>query len=117
MTDKEAVLAMTENNFNQRSELLASEHAHALKMQLDAIKRQGERSNGVAAGNVGKRSNEIVAERDKMGAKTVQRYIALNNLIPDMMKLADDKKLSFMAAFEFVYKGISPFAVHFDKTG
>jgi ParB-like chromosome segregation protein Spo0J len=103
MTDEEAVLAMTESNFNQRSEILASERAQALKMQLDAIKRQGERFNGVAKGDVGKRSNEIVAERNKMGAKTVQRYIALNNLVPDMLKLADDKKLSFMAAFEMSY--------------
>jgi hypothetical protein len=103
MTDEEAVLAMTESNFNQRSEILASERAQALKMQLDAIKRQGERFNGVAKGDVGKRSNEIVAERNKMGAKTVQRYIALNNLTPDMAKLVDDKKIPFMAAFEMSY--------------
>ena len=103
MTDEEAILAMTESNFTYRSEILASERAMALKMQLDAIKRQGERFKGVASGDVGKRSNEIVAERNKMGAKTVQRYIALNNLTPDMMKLADDKKISFMAAFEMSY--------------
>ena len=103
MTDEEAILAMTESNFNQRAEILPSERAQALKMQLDAIKRQGERFSGVAKGDVGKRSNEIVAERNKMGAKTVQRYIALNNLVPDLMKLADDKKLSFMAAFEMSY--------------
>jgi ParB/RepB/Spo0J family partition protein len=59
MTDEEAILAMTESNFNQRSEILASERAQALKMQLDAIKRQGSRFNGVASGDVGKRSNEI----------------------------------------------------------
>lgn len=103
MTDEEAILAMTESNFNQRSEILASERAQALKMQLDAIKRQGERFKGVAAGDIGKRSNEIVAERNKMGAKTVQRYIALNNLVPDLMKLADDKKIPFMTAFELSY--------------
>jgi len=43
MTDEEAILAMTESNFTYRSEILASERAQALKMQLDAIKRQGER--------------------------------------------------------------------------
>jgi len=100
MTDEQAILAMTESNFTYRSEILASERAQALKMQLDAIKRQGERFNGVAAGDVGKRSNEIIAEKNKMGAKTVQRYIALNNLTPDMMKLVDDKKVPFMVAFE-----------------
>ena len=103
MTDEEAILAMTESNFTYRTEILASERAQAFKMQLDAIKRQGERFTGVAAGDIGKRSNEIVAEKNSMGAKTVQRYIALNNLTPDMMKLADDKKISFMAAFEISY--------------
>ena len=103
MTDEEAILAMTESNFNQRAEILPSERAQALKMQLDAIKRQGERFNGVAKGDIGKRSNEIVAERNKMGAKTVQRYIALNKLTPDMMKLTDNKKVPFMTAFELSY--------------
>ena len=104
MTDEEAVLAMTESNFNQRAEILPSERAQALKMQLDAIKHQGERFNGVAKGDIGKRSNEIVAEKNNMSAKTVQRYIALNNLTPDMMKLVDDKTIkSFMVAFELSY--------------
>jgi hypothetical protein len=100
MTDEQAILAMTESNFTYRTEILASERAAALKMQLDAIKRQGERFSGVADGDIGKRSNEIIAEKNKMGAKTVQRYIALNNLTPDMMKLVDDKKIPFMAAYE-----------------
>ena len=103
MTDEEAVLAMTESNFNQRDQILASERAQALKMQLDAIKRQGARHTGVAAGDVGKRSNEIVAERNKMAVKQVQRYIALNNLVPDLMKLVDDKKIPFTAAVEISY--------------
>ena len=72
-------------------------------MQLDAIKRQGERFTGVAEGDVGTRSNEIIAEKNKMGAKTVQRYIALNNLTPDMIKLVDAKKVPFMAAYEMSY--------------
>jgi len=100
MTDEEAVLAMAESNFNQRSEILPSERAQALKMQLDAIKRQGSRFNGVATGDVGKRSNEIVAERNKMGVKQVQRYISLNKLVPELMKYVDDKKVPFTAAVE-----------------
>ena len=103
MTDDEAILAMTESNFNQRSEILASERAQALKMQLDAIKRQGERFNGVASGDIGKHSNEIIAERNQMGVKTVQRYIALNNLVPELMKFVDDKKIPFTAAVEMSY--------------
>ena len=103
MTDDEAILAMTESNFNQRSELLASERAMALKMQLDAIKRQGERFNGVEKGDVGRRSNEIVAERNKMSVKNVQRYISLNNIVPELMKFVDDKKIPFTAAVEMSY--------------
>jgi hypothetical protein len=103
MTDDEAILAMTESNFNQRSEILPSERAQALKMQLDAIKRQGARFNGVATGDIGKRSNEIVAERNQMAVKQVQRYIALNNLTPDLMKFVDDKKVPFTAAVEMSY--------------
>jgi hypothetical protein len=59
--------------------------------------------NGIAKGDVSKRSNEIVAEKNNMGVKTVQRFIALNNLVPDMLKLADEKKLPFMAGVEMSY--------------
>jgi hypothetical protein len=96
MTDEEAVLAMAESNFNQRAEILPSERAAALKMQLDAIKRQGARFRGVASGDVDKRSNEIVAERNGMNYKTVQRYIALNHVAPDLMKFVDGGKVAPM---------------------
>lgn len=99
LTDEEAILAMTESNFNQRAEILPSERALALKMQLDAIKRQGARDGG----DVGKRSNEVIADRNGMTVKQVQRYIALNKLTPDMMKLVDDKGIPFTAAVEMSY--------------
>jgi len=100
MTDDEAVLAMAESNFNQRDEILPSERAKALKMQLDAIKHQGARTEG---GDIGKRSNEIIADRNKMTVKQVQRYIRLNELTPDLMKLVDDKKISFTPAVEMSF--------------
>ena len=103
MTDDEAVLAMTESNFNQRAEILASERAQALKMQLDAIKRQGVRSGELKNGDAGTRSNEIIADRNKMSVKNVQRYIALNNLVPDLMQLVDDKKMKFTTAVDLSY--------------
>jgi hypothetical protein len=103
MTDDEAVLAMTESNFNQRAEILPSERAKALKMQLDAIKRQGARFEGVAKGDVPKRSNEVVAERNKMSIKNVQRYIALNNLVPELMGYVDEKKMKFTVAVDLSY--------------
>jgi hypothetical protein len=103
MTDEEAILAMAETNFNQRDKILPSERATALDMQLNAIKRQGARFDGVASGDIGKRSVEIIAERNSMNYKTVQRYIALNNLVPEMMKLTDEGKLKFIPAFETSY--------------
>ena len=103
MSDEEAILAMTETNFNQRDNMLASERAAALKMQLDAIKRQGERFKGVASGDKGARSNAIVAERNNMSVKNVQRYIALNKLVPELMKYVDDGKVKFIPAVEMSY--------------
>ena len=100
MTDEEAVLAMTESNFNQRSDILASERAKALKMQLDAIKRQGVRNGDKNNPELNKRSNEVVAERNRMSVKNVQRYIALNNLIPELLQCVDDKKMKFIAAVD-----------------
>jgi len=103
MTDDEAVLAMTESNLNHRSEILPSERAKALKMQLEAIKHQGSRGTKDNYGEVSKRSNEIVAERNRMSVKNTQRYIALNNLVPDLMQYVDEKKMKFITAVELSY--------------
>lgn len=104
LTDDEAITQMVEDNLNQREEILPSEKAKALKMQLEAIKHQGARTSGhVDPKEAGKRSNEIVAERNKMAVKQVQRFIRLNELVPDLMKLVDDKKIGFTTAVELSY--------------
>ncbi len=83
---------MVEDNLNQREEILPSERAKALKMQLEAIKHQGSPLRArLTRRTLAKRSNEIVAERNKMAVKQVQRYIRLNELVPDLMKLMDEK--------------------------
>ena len=97
MTDEQAITQMVEDNTNQRENILPSERAKALKMQLEAIKQQGVRT-----GN-GQRSNEVVAERNKMTVKQVQRYIKLNDLVPDLLKMADEKKIGFTSAVELSY--------------
>jgi len=97
LTDDEAIRLMVETNVTYRGELLPSERAKALDMQLEAIKRQGARDN--SEGN-GQRSNQIVAERNNMKVKTVQRYISLNKLVPDLMKMADEKTIGFTVAVE-----------------
>ena len=104
LTDDEAITQMVEDNLNQREEILPSERAKALKMQLEAIKHQGSRTSGqIDPKDAGKRSNEIVAERNKMAVKQVQRYIRLNELVSDLMKLMDEKKLGFTTAVELSY--------------
>ena len=97
LTDEEAITQMVEDNTNQRENILPSERAKALQMQLEAIKKQGART-----GN-GQRSNEIVAERNKMTVKQVQRYIKLNDLVPDLSKMVDEKKIAFTPAVEMSY--------------
>lgn len=97
LTDEQAITQMVEDNTTQREAILPSERAKALKMQLDAIKKQGART-----GN-GQRSNEVVAERNKMTVKQVQRYIKLNDLTPDLMKMVDAKKIAFTPAVELAY--------------
>ncbi|MFM1654048.1 ParB/RepB/Spo0J family partition protein [Brevibacillus sp. B_LB10_24] len=97
LTDEQAITQMVEDNTNQREHILPSERARALHMQLEAIKRQGVRT-----GN-GQRSNEVVAERNKMTVKQVQRYIKLNELVPDLMKMVDEKKIAFTPAVELAF--------------
>lgn len=97
LTDEQAITQMVEDNTNQRENILPSERAKALHMQLEAIKRQGART-----GN-GQRSNEVVAERNKMTVKQVQRYIKLNALVPDLMKMVDEKKIAFTPAVELAF--------------
>jgi len=96
---------MVEDNTNQRESILPSERAKALKMQLEAIKRQGARADLSTSGKDGpklengQRSNQVVAERNKMTVKQVQRYIKLNDLIPDLMKMVDQKVTGIQIAF------------------
>jgi len=100
LTDEQAITQMVEDNTNQRENILPSERAKALKMQLDAIKRQGVRDGN---GGNGQRSNEIVAERNNMNAKQVQRYIKLNDLVPELLKMADEGTLKFTPAVEIAF--------------
>ena len=82
LTDEQAITQMVENNTNQRENILPSERAKALKMQLEAIKHQGAKeatSGQLDPKDAGRRSNEIVAERNKMTVKQVQRYIKPKN--------------------------------------
>ena len=102
MTDVEAVREMRNSN-KQRGDPLPSELAKLLDLEVEAIKHQGGRLDGVAAGDVGKRSVEIVGGENGMNYKKVMRYIRLNSLVPELLNMADEKKLGFMPAVELSY--------------
>lgn len=79
---------------NQREKILPRERTKALKMQLEAIKYQGAKdftSGQLNPKDAGRRSDEVVTERNKMTVKQAQRYIKLNDLVPDLQKMMDEE--------------------------
>ncbi|NBJ81037.1 ParB/RepB/Spo0J family partition protein [bacterium 1XD42-94] len=103
MTDDEAILAMTDDNLRHREKILPMEKAQSLKMQVEAISHQGAKLAGDDAKDVGKRSTEIVGERNGMNYKQVQRYIRLTELVPELQSMVNEKKLSFTPAVEISF--------------
>ncbi len=102
MTDDEAILAMTDDNLRHREKILPTEKAAALKQQVEAIKHQGARP-GEDDKDAGKRSTQIVGDRNGMNYKQVQRYIRLTELVPDLQKMLDEKQLAFTPAVEISF--------------
>lgn len=104
MDDDTAILLMVDSNL-QREELLPSEKAFAYKMKLDAIKRQGQRTD-LTSGQIVQKSKfsvQIVGEQAGENYKQVQKYIRLTNLIPDLLDRVDNKTMAFNAAVEVSY--------------
>lgn len=106
MSRDEAVVAMVDANI-QREELLFSEKAFAYKMKLDAMKRQGTRSDLTSGQNdqklSGSVSRDILAAQVGESSKQVQRYIRLTELIPDLLEMVDNKRLNFTIAVDISY--------------
>ena len=105
MDDDAAVLLMVDSNL-QRENILPSERAFAYKMKLEAIKNQGARSD-LTSGQIVQKSKlsiERVAEDAGEGYKTVQRFIRLTNLIPELLDMVDEKKIAFNPAVELSYR-------------
>ena len=107
MDDDAATVLMVDSNL-QRESILPSERAFAYKMKMDAMKRQGERTdlqtNGTSC-QVGTklRTDEIIAEGLNESARNVQRFIRLTNLIPELLDMVDQKQISFNPAVELSY--------------
>ena len=103
MSDDAAVILMVDSNL-QRENILPSERAFAYKMKLEALKNQGARSDLTSPQVAAKfRSDDAVAKDQGISGDTVRRYIRLTNLIPEMLDLVDQKKISFNPAVERSY--------------
>ena len=103
MDDDAAVILMVDSNL-QREHILPSERAFAYKMKLEALKNQGARSD-LTSCQVGTkfRADESLAEDSGESARNVQRFIRLTNLIPELLDMVDEKKISFNPAVELSY--------------
>ncbi len=97
------MILMVDSNL-QREHILPSERALAYKMKLEAIKNQGARSD-LTSCQVGTkfRADESLAEDSGESARNVQRFIRLTNLIPELLDMVDEKKISFNPAVELSY--------------
>ena len=106
LNDDEAVIVMVDSNL-QREEILPSEKAFAYKMKLEAMKRQGKRtdltSEPVARKLKGKESAEILGEQVGESKDTIRRYIRLTELIPEILEMVDEKKIAMRPAVELSY--------------
>lgn len=106
LTRDEAILVMVDSNL-QREVILPSEKAKAYKMRLDAMKRQGQRSDLTSDPKgpklVASRSNKELAEQVNESESQIKRYIRLTELIPEMLDLVDEGKVAMRPAVEISY--------------
>ena len=104
MDDDTAIILMVDSNC-QREHILPSEKAKAYEMKLEAVKRKAGRPSKINSSQVGTnfRADEVVAQGAGESRNQVQRYIRLNNLIPELMEMVDDGKLKMTPAVEISY--------------
>lgn len=102
----EATILMVESNF-QRSEILPSEKAFAYKMRLEALSRQGKRtdltSNPLGRKSDGKETAQIIGEQSGDSQTQVRRYIRLTNLVPELLEFVDEGRIKMRHAVELSY--------------
>ncbi len=102
LDDDAAVIMMVDSNL-QRESILPSERAFAYKMKLDAIKHQGERNDLTSTQVVEKLAAEQVGDDAGMSRESVRRFVRLTNLIPEVLDMVDEKKISMTPAVELSY--------------
>ena len=106
LDDDAATIIMVDSNL-QRESILPSERAWAYRMKLEAVKRQGARTD-LTSGQLGPkleshRSNALVAEQAGESVKQLQRFIRLTELIPPLLDMVDERKIAFNPAVELSY--------------
>ena len=106
LTDDEAIIVMVDSNL-QREKVLPSEKAFAYKMKLEAMKRQGQRTD-LTFGPEGQKfhtinTREEIASKTSDSARQIQRYIRLTNLIPPLLDMVDEGKIAMRPAVELSY--------------
>lgn len=102
LTRDEATILMVESNY-QRSKILPSEKAFAYKMRLDAMNRQGKRTDLTSAPVGQKSSREQLAEQSGDSHSQIQRYIRLTNLVPELLEFVDEGRIKMRPAVELSY--------------
>ena len=104
MSDDAAVILVVDSNL-QREHILPSERALAYKMKLDAMRRTSGRPSKENVSQIGtqKRSDQIMAEELGESRNQIQRFIRLTNLVPELLDMVDEKKISFNPAVELSY--------------
>lgn len=102
LTKDEATILMVESNY-QRSQILPSEKAFAYKMRLDAMKRQGFRSDLTSTPVGQKYSVEKIADTSNDSKTQIQRYIRLTNLVPELLEFVDEGRIKMRPAVELSY--------------
>ena len=102
LTREEATILMVESNF-QRSQILPSEKAFAYKMRLEAMKRQGYRSDLTSTPVGQKYSVEVLADNSNDSKTQIQRYIRLTELVPELLEYVDEGRIKMRPAVELSY--------------
>ena len=114
MDDDTAVILMVDSNV-QRENVLPSEKARAYKMKLDAMKRQGERTDLTSAGIRQKLSSvQKIADDAGEGKTKIQQYIKINDLIPELLEMVDGNEIKFNPAYELAFLRSEEQAVLYD---
>lgn len=102
MIEEDAIISMVDANI-QREEILPSERAFSLKMKIDAMRRQGSRSDLTSGNDCQKWSSDEIGETVGLKGRQVRNYIRLTYLIPEILDMVDQKKIQFVSAVDLSY--------------